>query len=476
MTAPEDRGPGRPPETRNSRPSPPNFLVRKIRIWWRWYRVQILAVAGGALALLVILESLSQFRIERARNQTEEGEYARALKSLDGRHVNLLRRRTAEAIGKRAQYHLSRQTLQEAIEADSWYAAGKNLGLMLQTGDEIDSFQSDVLTAVADWEAGLERLTRSGEFVKCRRALDFLDQVPFEDEPLAGRARQVSYEGNLNLVQACIERESWTAAIREARRALGHPSADDEVVGILDRIHERMLESVRQSRDAGDFGRTEALLRLISSHFPESPGDREMLNQVQFQRTLALGRQHESRGEFDEALNVYDRALQQNPGNREVFERIKSLRDRLEKHTRIDGRWIEASVDREQLELQEAIKICRKSQAHRLFRNGYRPNLLVNQRLHGSSGLGGDWSLTLDLESREDAWIVEGEIQNTSRSYRRNAVAGVAIGVLLQDEYHKPLAGRVLRFPYLLPGDSRAFRIRLPRQERQHFIAVGLNP
>jgi hypothetical protein len=452
------------------------LLRLQLRTVWLENKRRLLYASIAALAIVLVLETIHQVRVQKAIGHASRKEYKRVLAALEKEFFGLFRNGRAEALGQEARYHIAIGEAAAALEQMNWPAAKSSLNAALESGDGASGRQEEIEKLLDAWKQGMQRLLAGGEHTRCREALDMLAACRFEGDPLENQVRQLVGAAAAELARGFSATEAWIPALHEAQRA--RESLDDGAGGAgdpLEAVRDHMSAALQRALDAGDFERSKSILRLLDSHFPGGrPGGSPQLQQMQYLEALARAQQEEASDSFDAALAAYELALTLRPGDREAFQRLAKLRERMRSYSRSAGVWVRREAGQGITELEEAQQICARAPAQPLTIGRSKQPVSELRDLHirgGAAGLEGRWDLFLDEAGAR--WLIEVEVSFAGQ-YQKSAHGGTRIGVLLLDSLRRPLAAKVHEIPLLLGGEIQRVKLQVPKHEQGAFIAVGL--
>ena len=455
---------------------------KPINTFWKTHHKKFKLGIVALFGFYLLIEGFYQFRIQMALKHTEDGEYEKAMQSVNKR-FGLFRHKVAEAVSNKAQYHLAIKKVNEAVTTFNWYVAQKNLGIAIVCSSDLEVEQDDILMAIESWHGSLNAHLKDGDLAKCREALDHLTELSFHSNVHKNKVDQISYETTLNLLKGFTRHEAWIPALKEAKIAEDHPLAKaEEVTKLMEIIHQKMVNSMKTAMTLKEFERAEAIHRLIETKFPDRGVRKDnVLSGIKFSKAIAKGKEYELNQNFDKALESYDRALQMKPGSLHAFSMIRNLRQHLKKFSRSSGRWEEVVQTSSGNEFEEAQIICDRMSKRSLYRSG-RPKSYDDQYLtvakstsrSYSSGLSGRWSLKQESYGGTTRWLIRGTISAPSRSYRSKAFGGIKVGMLIVTQSGEPLTGKVLEVPFLLMGEKRDFEAHLPSISGEHSLIIAM--
>ncbi len=435
----------------------------------RWNRRTMVLTTAAVLFVWFVNELYAQVYLQIALARAADGKYSEALETVQSVKRNVFRRGTAAALQKEAYFYTTLEKSRDAARLQNWFLSGT---LLQAARDALPDPEHEARLAetLGDWRGQLDSLLARDEPMACRPCLNSLQSLELGDGLLSDRRRSVVVDTSVRLVEVFRGNGSWTAASEELQRArdLGLEAKRVEELGAS--LREGLGAAVEEAVATRDYGRAEALTRLLDSLFPsgQKPGSHSVQS-VKILEAIHDGEALEEKGDFDGALEAYDRALLLDRGRSESpFHHVAALRERLRGFERDRGQWVPRKSAGSDL-VEVSLRYRRwGSFSIPLPENGTSFEAgTLNQY-----PLSGQWTCSL-VGGTEPAWIVRGTVHVDQRS-SQPAPSDAKIGFALLGDRRNLLTAETAAVPFLLAGQSHNFELRIPRRTDEKYIAVGV--
>ena len=273
----------------------------------RWNRRTMVLTTAAVLFVWFVNELYAQVYLQIALARAADGKYSEALETVQSVKRNVFRRGTAAALQKEAYFYTTLEKSRDAARLQNWFLSGT---LLQAARDALPGPEHEARLAetLRDWRGQLDSLLAGDEPMACRPCLNSLQSLELGDGLLSDRRRSVVVDTSVRLVEVFRGNGSWTAASEELQRArdLGLEAKRVEELGAS--LREGLGAAVEEAVATRDYGRAEALTRLLESLFPsgQKPGSHSVQS-VKILEAIHDGEALEEKGDFDGALEAYGR-------------------------------------------------------------------------------------------------------------------------------------------------------------------------